>query len=206
MIETYIRKKIQPLFDAISTWVLIPLQITPNTITLIAFITGILAGGLISINHLKSASLLLILSGLCDVLDGTVARISQQSQKIGAYIDLISDRMVEAAIVVGFTILYPQHYFAYILFFVAVMLHFSTFIVAGSLFPNMGKKSMHYDHSIVERAEAFVVFAIMISLPQYIFPLLMVFNVAIFGAGITRFFRVLDYVRKYETESEQSKN
>ena len=199
MIETHMRTKVQPFFDKIGHNFCIPYHISPNMVTLAAFITGIVAALFICANCLLLALLFLLLSGMCDILDGTVARITNQSQKVGAYIDLISDRMVEAAIILGFTLLYPQHYLAYIVFFVAVLLHFSTFVAAGALFPNMGKKSMHYDQSIVERAEAFVVFACMMLFPSFIFELLMFFNIIVIIAGLTRFIRVLDYAKKFDS-------
>jgi len=199
MIEIHIRAKVQPFFDKVSRTVCVPYQISPNMITFIAFITGIVSATLVCVDCLTPALLFLLFSGICDVLDGTVARMTNQSQKVGAYIDLISDRMVEAAIILGFTLLYPQHYLAYIVFFIAVLLHFSTFIAAGALFPNMGKKSMHYDQSIVERAEAFVIFACMMLFPTFIFELLMFFNIIVIIAGLTRFIRVLDYAKKFDS-------
>jgi len=199
MIETHMRTKVQPFFDKVSSTVCVPYHISPNMVTFIAFVTGIISATLICFDCLTPALLFLLFSGVCDILDGTVARMTNQSQKIGAYIDLISDRMVESAIILGFTLLYPQHYLAYIVFFIAVLLHFSTFVAAGALFPNMSKKSMHYDRSIVERAEAFVVFAFMMFFPSYIFDFLMIFNIAVIAAGLTRFIRVLDYAKQFDS-------
>lgn len=198
MIETYMRTKVQPFFDKVTYTLCIPYRISPNMVTLFAFITGVISAVCIYTNYLLAALFFLSVSGICDILDGTIARLTNQTKKIGAYIDLISDRMVEATIILGFTFLYPQYYLAYIIFFVAVLLHFSTFVAAGALFPNMGEKSMHYDRSIVERAEAFVVFACMMIFPFYIFEILMFFNFLVITAGLTRFFRVLDYAKKFD--------
>lgn len=195
MIETHARKHIQPLFNTIGLHVA-HYHITPGMITLCAFITGITAGACIAYGYLKTALILLCISGLLDVLDGTVARITGTSHAFGAYCDLIADRMVEAAVILGFAILYPEHMLAYLLFFVAVLLHFSTFVTAGALFPNMGAKSMHYDASIVERAEAFIIFFAMLLWPHHIFVALMMLNVVIIIAGITRFIRVMEYAKK----------
>ncbi len=196
MIETHMRHKAQPIFNFLGKF-FIKNKVTPNHITCAAFFFGALAGICIAYNCLTAAFLFLMLSGLCDIMDGTVARLSNCSAQFGAYMDLVADRMVEVFIIVGFTISYPQHYLAYIIFLGAVMLHFSTFVVAGSLFPNMGKKSMHYDASIVERAEAFIIFFAMLIFPDYIFYLLMLLNITIIAAGITRFARVRHYALKY---------
>lgn len=195
MIETHLRTKIQPVFNFLGKS-LIPLHITPNDITIASFIFGIAAGIAIAAHHLKIGLVFLLISGLGDILDGTVARLTNNSQVVGAYMDLISDRMVEASFIVGLTIVFPQHYLAYILFLVAVLLHFSTFVVAGSLFKNDGQKSLHYDKSFIERAEAFAFFTAMLLLPQYIFELLMLLNILIFGCAIRRFFRVLHYAKQ----------
>jgi len=55
------------------------------------------------------------------------------------------DRMVEASVILGFAISHPQHMFAYLLFFVAVLLHFSTFVAAGIM---RFKRVMEYVESV----------------------------------------------------------
>ena len=158
--------------------------------TLCAFIFGVLSAFCIGYEYTSYALIFLWLSGLCDVLDGTIARLTNTTHPFGAYTDLIADRMVEAALMVGFAVRYPEHYLTYIFFLIALLFHFSTFVVSGLVFENKGPKSMHYDRSIVERAEAFVVFSFMMLYPQAIFYILMPFTVIIFISGCTRFIRV----------------
>lgn len=198
MIETHVRIKVQPFFNFIGSLLIRYRSISPNVITGCALITGIISGILIATEHLLYALIFLLISGLCDVLDGTVARLSHQSQKIGAYFDLISDRMVEAAVIVGFAVYAPQHLLAYLFFFVSVLLHFSTFVIASSLWSNTGEKSLHYDKSIVERAEAFIIFVLMLLFPAYLAPLLVGLNCAIFIAAGARFIRVVRYAQSFE--------
>lgn len=188
MIESHIRAKVQPYFDHLGTTLG---AISPNSITIAAFITGVLSGIFVSADFRISALFFLITSGLLDVLDGTVARLTGTSHPAGAYIDLISDRMVEAAFIIGLSIRYPQYAFAYILFLASVLLHFATFVSAGALFKNEGHKSMHHDHSVIERAEAFIVFALLLLFPAYIFELLTLFSGAIIVDAIGRFSRVI---------------
>lgn len=159
---------------------------------------GIAAGGCIYCAHLYIALVLLLFSVLFDVLDGTVARLTNNTQKIGAYYDLIADRMVEAAFIMGFAFLYPQHYLWYLFFFVALLLHFSTFVVAGTLFPNISSKSIHYDKSLVERAEAFIAFSSMLLFPQYIHIILGILSTLVLWCSITRFVRVIEYVNNVD--------
>ena len=195
MVEAHIRSRVQPLFDALGKAVCVPLAISPNHITACAFLFGIATATAIVLQQPYTALACMLLSGLCDILDGTVARLTNTAQPIGAYIDLITDRMVEALIIIGFATAYPQHHMAYLLFSFAVLLHFSTFVAAGALLKNTGQKSMHHDHSILERAEAFAVFALMLLFPAHIFPILMVFNSIIIGDGIARFYRVVSHTQ-----------
>ncbi len=192
MIDSKLRKNAQPLFNKIAG-VLIKLKISPNMITVLAFIIGLLAAVSIGLKYALLAFVLLWISGLLDVLDGTVARLTGQSNPVGAYMDLILDRMVEAAVVLGLFYAYPEHVWMYLIFFVAVLFNFTTFVVAGALFKNDSKKSMHYDVGIAERTETFIVFSLVILLPQYIFSILLTFNTIIFITGIIRFLRVIKY-------------
>lgn len=191
MIESHVRLKIQPWFDKLGRF--FALHASPNTITGMAFIFGIFAASALAIDYRLSALCFLWLSGLCDVLDGTVARLSNTPQKVGAYLDLITDRLIESALILGFACAYPQYHLAYLVFMIALLLHFSTFLAAGALFANTGHKSMHHDHSMVERAEAFIVFSLMLLQPNYIFEILMSFNALIVLDGFLRFYRVVKY-------------
>ncbi|MGE4168292.1 MAG: hypothetical protein AB7E68_01985 [Candidatus Babeliales bacterium] len=73
---------------------------------------------------------------------------------------------------------------------IALLFHFSTFLAAGALFENTGSKSMHHDHSLVERAEAFIVFSLMMLFPHQLHLLLMAFNTIIFLDGALRCYRI----------------
>jgi len=186
MIETHIRPSCQKYFDALGGYI----PVTANQMTLCAFLSGIASAVSIGFDYTLYALLFLWLSGLCDVLDGTIARLTGTSHPFGAYTDLIADRMVEAALMIGFAVKYPEHYFTYIVFLVALLFHFSTFVVAGSVFKNNGPKAMHHDRSIVERFEAFVIFSFMMLYPHAIFYILMPFNIVILISGCARFLRV----------------
>ncbi|MBI9012436.1 MAG: CDP-alcohol phosphatidyltransferase family protein [Clostridiales bacterium] len=195
MIDTKLRKKVQPFFDTIAKG-FVKLKIRPNTITLLAFVIGIISAIFIGLEWMMLALILLWISGLFDVLDGTVARITGKSSSVGAYMDLILDRMVEATVILGFYHAYPEHTLMYLLFFVAVLFNFTTFIVAGALFKNEGNKSMYYDVGIAERTETFIVFSLMMLLTSYIYWILLAFNAIVFLTGFIRFYRVLKYTKE----------
>ena len=192
MIDTRWRSRFEPIFNFLERN-LVQFKIKPNTITIVAFAIGLLSAIFIGFNKPMVALVLLWISGLLDVLDGSVARLTGKSSANGAYMDLIFDRLVEAFIILGFTILDPTNYLAYILFYISVIFNFTTFIVAGALFKNVGTKSMHYDTGIAERTETFIVFSLMLIFKNHISPILMVFNAIIFLTGTIRFYKVIKY-------------
>jgi archaetidylinositol phosphate synthase len=151
---------------------------TPCQITVAAFVTGLSAGFFISRQWMGPALVLLWLSGLLDVLDGTVARLSGSTTTTGALLDLILDRMVEAAVILGFYALAPEHALATCCFLSASFSISPPFWPPEPCFPTQGGKSMHYDPGILERTETFLLFTLMILWPAGRFGVLMAFNAA----------------------------
>jgi CDP-diacylglycerol--glycerol-3-phosphate 3-phosphatidyltransferase len=70
-------------------------------VTLVGLALAILAGVLIAGGRLQSGALCLILSALCDVLDGQLARRSGSPGPFGAFLDSCVDRLAEGAVFVG---------------------------------------------------------------------------------------------------------
>lgn len=88
MIDTKWRSSLQPMFDVLARK-LILLRVKPDHITWAAFGAGAVAGALVGMGQVFPSILLLWFSGLLDVLDGTVARLTKSASKGGAYMDLI---------------------------------------------------------------------------------------------------------------------
>jgi archaetidylinositol phosphate synthase len=195
VIDTRWRGEFEPMFNFLAR-ILVRFKIKPNYITIAALAIGLLSAIFIGFNRLLIALILLWISGLLDVLDGSVARLMGTSSALGAYMDLIFDRMVEAFIILGFAILAPTSYLAYILFYISVIFNFTTFVLAGTLFKNVGEKSMHYDTGIAERTETFIAFSLMLIFKNHITLILMTFNAIIFLTGIMRFYKVIKYSKR----------
>lgn len=196
MIETYFRSKIDPLFNIIAIRLSF-IPISANGITILALIFGLFSGFSIALNQKILALIFLWLSGICDVFDGIIARLRKKSNQFGAYLDLICDRTVESAIMLGFSLSYPIYHIAYLTFMISLLLHFSSFILAGALYKNTSNKSMHYDKSIIERADAFIVFSAMILFSSYIPIFLYSLNLFIFCSATTRIYRVYKFSKSF---------
>jgi CDP-diacylglycerol--glycerol-3-phosphate 3-phosphatidyltransferase len=83
--------------------------ITPNTLTLINLALNIVAAYVIATGHFLLGGVLVLVSGLFDLLDGALARFTKQTTKFGALLDSTVDRISEAAILFGLLIWYSGH-------------------------------------------------------------------------------------------------
>ena len=81
-------------------------RLKPNTLTWIGLAISIIAAGTIATNHLLISGLLVLLSGLFDILDGTLARLTNQTTRFGALLDSTFDRISEAVLLLGLLVLY----------------------------------------------------------------------------------------------------
>lgn len=82
--------------------------ITPNALTFINLALNMVAAGVIAKGYLLLGGVLVLISGLFDLLDGAVARFTNQSTKFGAILDSTVDRMSEAAILAGLLVWYTR--------------------------------------------------------------------------------------------------
>jgi CDP-diacylglycerol--glycerol-3-phosphate 3-phosphatidyltransferase len=84
-------------------------RITPNVLTLINLALNMVAAYVIAAGHFVLGGVLILVSGLFDLLDGALARFTSQTTKFGAALDSTVDRISEAATLCGLLIWYaPQ--------------------------------------------------------------------------------------------------
>lgn len=84
---------------------LVGTRITPNQLTYLMVLTGVLAGAALLVPGLAGAllgALLIQLYLLLDCVDGEVARWRQQTSITGVYLDRVGHYLAEAALLVGF--------------------------------------------------------------------------------------------------------
>jgi len=83
--------------------------ITPNALTIINLALNIAAAYVIATGHSLLGGVLVLVSGLFDLLDGALARFIKQTTKFGAILDSTVDRISEAATLCGLLIWYVPH-------------------------------------------------------------------------------------------------
>ncbi len=81
-------------------------RITPNTLTFMNLALSIAAACVIATGQFVIGGILVLVSGLFDLLDGALARITKRTTKFGAILDSTVDRVSEAAVFSGLLIWY----------------------------------------------------------------------------------------------------
>ncbi|MHC4308012.1 MAG: CDP-alcohol phosphatidyltransferase family protein [Planctomycetota bacterium] len=102
IIDRYIIRKISGFI----TGFLVRTPVTPNQVTVISLILGLIAAVIFSFGghtHTITAGLIFFLCIVFDQCDGEVARIKNMETEFGRSFDIIVDSIVSAAIVAGIT-------------------------------------------------------------------------------------------------------
>ena len=82
--------------------------ITPSAITWSGFLLTAGAAALIITEHLLVAGLVVLSAGFFDILDGALARRTNQVTRFGAVLDSTLDRLSEAVLLLGILVFYAR--------------------------------------------------------------------------------------------------
>lgn len=80
---------------------LVRLGIDPNVLTVLSFLCGVASGAAFALGRIFPAWILLVLSGILDMIDGRVAALSGRTSRFGAILDSTLDRYAEFALFGG---------------------------------------------------------------------------------------------------------
>lgn len=187
MIDTHARKYIQEPINILSRG-LSKLKVTPNMITLLSLIVGVLAAlSYIFLDSIILSIILLWTSGLLDVVDGTLARLTNKQSSFGTILDISFDRIVEICLIMALVLKNPDISFLSIILLALILLSMTIFLSVGALAQNDGYKSFKYQAGLAERTEGFVMFSLIMIFSQHQVILMIVFCLIIFITIIQRF-------------------
>ncbi len=204
MLDRFITPLIKPAVEAIASS-LVRLGLRADHVTLIAFGLGICAAISIALRAYWSGAAFILLSRLCDALDGAVARQTEATDA-GGYLDITLDFLFYAGIVLAFAYAAPA---ANALPAATLLTSFigtsSSFLAFAALAAKRGITSMAYPNKsfyflggLAEATETLVIFIAMCIWPQYFPQLAFAFA---FLCAITTFTRI---VGGYQTLRESS--
>ena len=81
-------------------------HITPNAVTWLGFWLAVIAAVLIGIGDLLAAGFVVLVGGFFDMLDGALARHTNQASRFGSVLDSTLDRAAEAVLLLGILTFY----------------------------------------------------------------------------------------------------
>jgi phosphatidylglycerophosphate synthase len=97
-----------PFFASFLVWLIGPLErlligrVSPNVITATSLLLCGITGAAVALGHLAGAVWLYAFAGILDVLDGRLARMTNQQTPAGALFDSVSDRWGELLVFAGY--------------------------------------------------------------------------------------------------------
>lgn len=172
---------------------LIDFRFTPLQVTILAGLLGLLVIPALLLGLPILAICLLLASGYCDSLDGALARHQQNHSPLGAVFDIVTDRLVEFAVILGLYLIHPESRSLSVIFMLgSILCCITSFLVVGIFTENASHKSFHYSSGIMERAEAFCFFIVMILLPAQFNLFAVIFIILVF---LTAFIRLKEFYK-----------
>ncbi|MDP3921426.1 MAG: CDP-alcohol phosphatidyltransferase family protein [Candidatus Omnitrophota bacterium] len=108
-----LRKAIYPKFESLINRVAKALSnkgFTANQITLLGLAINFVAGWLFATGHLFTGTIIAIVAGISDVLDGAVARVTKKQTKFGAFLDSCVDRYSDLFLFGGIAVYFARNY------------------------------------------------------------------------------------------------
>lgn len=88
--------------------VLARLGISPNMLTLVGFALNAATAYVLATGHFIAGGFLVLFASWFDMLDGAMARITDNKTQFGAFLDSTMDRFCEAALFLGLLIFYAD--------------------------------------------------------------------------------------------------
>lgn len=81
-------------------------RINPNILTFLGLVINMVAAAFLAFGHFLIAGLVIIFAGLFDMVDGRVARATNQVTRFGGFFDSVLDRYSDIALLVGLLVYY----------------------------------------------------------------------------------------------------
>ncbi|GMM70151.1 CDP-alcohol phosphatidyltransferase family protein [Alteromonas gracilis] len=204
-----IKPLLKPLIKALDSK-----SVTPNQVTLVGFVVGILAFPFIILNWWNMALGCIILNRVLDGIDGELARYQRSSSSAGGFLDICLDFLFYASIPLAFGIADPAEWG------IPAMVLLATFIGTGSSFlafaiaaekfqidrPQFANKSFYYMQGLTEGTETILVFLAFCIWPQYFATLAYLFAAACAVTVVTRIaggFSTLDKVERFDNKAHR---
>lgn len=121
MLSSLVRQRAQAFLNILALG-LNNLGFSPNALTLIGFLVMCGIGLVLANGWLALGGVLIVLGGIFDALDGSLARLTNRVSKFGAFLDSTTDRFAEGALLLGLLYYFMQRNVTYVAYLVYLTL------------------------------------------------------------------------------------
>ncbi len=192
MFDSTLRPKIDPALNAMAGRIAAA-GVTANQITVLGLVVGALAMAAIAFGWYWLGLALLLLSRLCDGLDGPVARVTGKTD-FGGYLDIVLDFAFYGLIPLGFILADPHaNAIAGAVLLLSFYVNGSSFLAYAIMAERHGlgdlktdDKSIFFTTGLAEATETIAVFALMCLFPGWFALLAWVFAAICFYTALSR--------------------
>ena len=194
MFDRSVRAVIDPALEKIGQ-LLAGYGVSANTVTWTGFAFGFIAALLIATHNFGWGLMILLVSRLCDGLDGSVARATSGSTDMGGFLDIVLDFAFYGAIPFAFIVADPQsNALAGGLLLLVFYINGASFLTyammvekRGSKITDRGKKSFLYTAGLAEGTETIGVFILFCLFPDWFSIAAYAFSAVVAVTTISRF-------------------
>ena len=154
------------LLDRLASW-LVRAGVTADGLSYAALGLGLVGAALFYVDCGGWALAVLVGSGLCDALDGRVARLGNGATAWGGVLDLTFDRIVEAAVLLGIALPHPAWHLPALVLACTWYVNLCVFLAVGAASDQAREKLIVYPPGLLERSESLVFALAVVLLPSW---------------------------------------
>ena len=183
----------------------IPINL-PNTLTVLRILLVPVFVGLLLYGHYDAALITLLIAALTDVLDGMIARLTDQRTRLGEYLDPLADKLLLMSAIITLSVLDFIPIWA-----VIVVVSRDAILLAGTVIANLSETNINISPTAMGKGTTFAqvcyVIAIMLQVTgqvsgSLVVPFLWVMVILTVGSGVHYLWRGIQYVNGTNTTTE----
>ncbi len=183
----------------------IPINL-PNSLTVLRILLVPVFVGLLLYGHYDAALITLLIAALTDVLDGMIARLTDQRTRLGEYLDPLADKLLLMSAIITLSVLGFIPIWA-----VIVVVSRDAILLAGTVIANLSETDINISPTAMGKGTTFAqvcyVIAIMLQVTgqvsaSLVEPFLWVMVILTVGSGVHYLWRGIQYVNGTNTTTE----
>lgn len=186
MLDTHARKYVNPAIEKGADFFL-GLKLKPNHVTMLALFIGIMTSVFAYFDMGILAVAVLWFSGYLDAVDGAMARKSGATSYFGTLMDIVSDRIVEAGIILVMALKFSDAGVSLVVLSLSILMSMTIFLTVGACTEKQGMKSFYYQAGVAERSEGFIMLSLMILFSSHVVIISYIFSAMILFTACQRF-------------------